>query len=290
MPRNVKLEEISLSKLGVGPNIRTHNVELELDDLAINIHAVGQSQAILVYPLSDGSGNYEVLEGQRRLNAFAQLDEAYPNQGFDKILAMVIDEPDTINIKKSISLGANITQLPMTIDDIQKNVVDLWKDLSNMKLVAETYGISEKTAKKYVKGARLNQRLLDATTSGEITDDPEMALDFIMEAADLINWSKDNDISDEKVIKTAKTFASKTRAEVVDIIGEMQKDPEMDVDEAVAAVKNEPKSVVRKIVLAPEDDVNLIDYAKTSNQKPEKAASKILSASLKQLVPKTDEE
>ena len=289
MSRNVNLEEIPLSKLGVGPNIRTHNVELELDNLATNIHAVGQSQAILVYQLSDGSGNYEVLEGQRRLNAFDQLNEAYPNQGYDKILAMVVDEPETINLKKSISLGANITQLPMTIDDIQKNVVELWKDLSNMKLVAETYGISEKTAKKYVKGARLNQRLLDGTTSGEIDDDPEIALGLIMEAADLINWSKENEVSDEKVLKTAKIFASKSRSEVVDITEEMKKDPEMDVEVAATTVSTKPKSISRKIVLAPEDDSNLIDYAKTSKQKPEIAASKILSASLKQLVPKTDE-
>ena len=70
---------------------------MELDDLATNIHAVGQSQAILVYLLSDGSGNYEVLEGQRRLNAFDQLNQKFPDQGYDKILALVREEPETEN-------------------------------------------------------------------------------------------------------------------------------------------------------------------------------------------------
>jgi len=286
----MKLEKIKLEKLGVGPNIRTHNTDMELDDLATNIHAVGQSQAILVYPLSDGSGNYEVLEGQRRLNAFDQLNAKFPDQGYDEILALVRDEPETENVKKSISLGANITQLPMTIDDIQKAVVELWKDLSNMKLVAETYGISEKTAKKYVRGARLNDTLLNATTSGAVTDDPEDALDHVMEAADLINWTKDNDVSDEKVIKTAKTLASKTRSEAVDIIGVIEKDPSMDIEEAVDIATNTPKAKTRRLVLAPEDDLNLVNYAKTAKQKPEVAAANILTNRLKQLVPKTDEE
>ena len=47
---------------------------MELDDLATNIKSRGQLQAILVYKKSDGSGEYEVLEGQRRLNAFDILN------------------------------------------------------------------------------------------------------------------------------------------------------------------------------------------------------------------------
>ena len=36
MPNKLELFEIPLEKLGVGPNIRKHNIEMELDDLAIN--------------------------------------------------------------------------------------------------------------------------------------------------------------------------------------------------------------------------------------------------------------
>ena len=287
-----KLEEIQLEKLGVPKeNLRIHNADMELDDLGINIHAVGQSQPILVFPLSDGSGNYEVLEGQRRLNAFDQLNQKYPNQGYDKILVVVRPEPESSNKKKAISLGANITQLPMTLDDIQKGVIELYLTLSNMKLVAEEYGISEKTAKRYVRSARLNERLQNATLSGEISDDPEVALDFTMEAVDLLNWTTNGEVSDEKVIKTAKTFASKTASERGDIIDELKKDPEQDVDEIAEKIKDRPtKQKTRKIVLPPESDKDLVTYAKQKTQKPEAAAADILIKSLKQLVSQTNDE
>ena len=292
MKIDYKLEQIALEKLGVPPeNLRLHNTDLELDDLEINIHAVGQSQPILVYPLSNSSGHYEILEGQRRLNAFDRLNQKYPNIGYDKILAMVRSEPENSNRKKAISLGANITQLPMTLDDIQKGVIDLWMINSNMKLVAEEYGISEKTAKKYVKGARLSQRLQNATTSGEITTDPEDALDYIMSAVDLLNWTKINDVSEDKVIKTAKAFASKTRSEVGDIMAEMKKDPDQDIDIIVEKIRDQPtKQKTRKIILPPETDGDLVKYAKLKSQKPEAAAAGILIEELKKLVSQTNDE
>lgn len=293
MTTDFKSDFIPLEKLGVPrENLRLHNTDLELDDLAINIRAVGQSQPILVYPLSGDSGNYEILEGQRRLNAFDRLNQKYPNQGYDKIYATIRPEPENSNKKMAISLGANITQLPMTLDDIQKGVISLWNTLSNMKLVAEEYGISEKTAKKYVKSARLNERLQAATTSGEVCDEPEEALDFIMEAVDLLNWTKDNDnVSEEKIIKTAKTFASKTLAVKGDIISELKKDPTRDPEEIAKEVENKPtKQKTRHIILPPETDRDLVTYGKQKQKKPEAAAAEILIDRLKQLVSQTNDE
>ena len=291
----IAMKEISLEKLGVPPwNLRKHNTELELDDLAINIKANGQAQPILVYEVPDKPETYEVLEGQRRLNAFDQLDTKYHGEGYDKILAVIRVAPESIDKAKAISLGANICQLPMTIDDIQKGVIDLWTTLSNMKLVAEEFGISEKTAKKYVKGARLNQRLQSATTSGEICEDPEEALDHVMEAVDLLHWKKDDGkISEEKIIKAAKTFAEKTKADAADVKGELEKDPDQTIEDAVKAAEGKPKerkARSHRIVLPPDDDENLTKYAKTAGKKPAAAAADVLIQRLKQLVPQTDED
>lgn len=287
-----KLDYIPLKKLGVPPeNLRLHNTDLELDDLEINIRANGQAQPILVYPLSDGSGNYEVLEGQRRLNAFDRLNQKYPKEGWNEIEVVIRSEPEDSNKKMAISLGANITQLPMTLDDIQKGVISLWQTLSNMKLVAEQYGISEKTAKKYVKGARLNERLHNATTSGEVCADPEDALDHLMEAVDLLNWTIGGNVPEDKVIKTAKTFASKTRSETGDIIEEIKKDPSQDIDDIVDKIKDKPtKQKTRKIILPPESDEDLITYAKQNTQKPEVAAAEILVDRLKHLVSQSNDD
>ena len=292
MTRKLELISIPLDKLGVGENIRKHNIEMELDDLAINIKSRGQLQAILVYKKSDGSGEYEVLEGQRRLNAFDILNQKYPEDGYGEIQALLTDDPGSADQKKSISLGANICQLSMTVDDIQLAVLDLWNQVSNMKLVAEEYGISEKTARKYVKGARLNDRLLNAVNGGEIDDDPEVSLDMIMEAVDLFNWTEKNDVSDDKVIEAAKTFAKKTHADKAEIIDEWQKDPEQELEEVIEAIKDNPeerKPKAVRLVLPPESDVRLDAYSKSRKKKRSEAASEILVDQLKKLVSSDDE-
>ncbi len=291
MNSSLELLEISLEKLGVGPNIRKHNIEMELDDLAINIRANGQTQPILVYKKKD-LDEYEVLEGQRRLNAFDILNTKYPTDGYDKIYAVLTAEPENDNKKMSISLGSNMTQLSMTIDDIQVAVIKLWKELSNMKLVAEEYGISEKTAKKYVRGARLNERLQNATVSGEVCAEADEAIDHIMEAVDLFNWTKDNDVPDEKIIKAAKSFAEKTEADKQDLINEWEKDPERDQDEVEETVATTPgtrKPKSYRITLDPDSDDSLSKYSKSRNKKPGAAAAEIVIDQLKTLVPPSED-
>tara|TARA_Y100000590_G_C15530578_1_gene943010 strand:+ start:680 stop:967 length:288 start_codon:yes stop_codon:yes gene_type:complete len=67
---------------------------LGIEELAINIKAVGLLQPITVFQKSD-DGMYELVAGQRRLCAVRILNEKYPNEGFDKIQTIVIPEPET---------------------------------------------------------------------------------------------------------------------------------------------------------------------------------------------------
>ena len=288
------LKKISLEKLGVpAENLRRHNVDLEMDDLETNIHALGQSQAVLVYESSDSEGMYEVIDGQRRLNAFVNLNKKFPDGGYDKIYCMIRDEPADTDERKAISLGANTNSLQMTSDDIMQGVIDLYAVRSSMSYVAEKFGLTEKTVKKYVKGARLNDRLRKANVSGEITDDPDSALDAIMTAVDLLNWTSDNEVSDEKVIESAKIIANaKTKAEEGDIIEEIKKDPYQEVGEIPGKIKNKKtKTITRKLVLPPETDKQLVTYAKSGEikRKPEDAGALILISALKKLVSQDEE-
>lgn len=78
-----ELKLVSLDKLGVpSENLRKHNTDMELDDLATNIHALGQSQPLLVYASPDDPETYEVIDGQRRLNALDLLNQKYPDKGW----------------------------------------------------------------------------------------------------------------------------------------------------------------------------------------------------------------
>jgi ParB-like chromosome segregation protein Spo0J len=294
MSQERKLEKISLDKLGVpAENLRRHNVDLEMDDLETNIHVLGQSQAILVYESPDNEGMYEVIDGQRRLNAFVNLNKKYPDGGYDKIYAMIRDEPNDSDERKAISLGANYNSLEMTSDDTMQGVIDLYLVRSSMSYVAEKFGLTEKTVKKYVKSARLDERLRKAQVSGEITDDPDKALDAIMTAVDLLNWTEENEVSDDKVIESAKIIANaKTKAEEGDIIEEIKKDPYQEVGEIPGKIKNKKtKTITRKVVLPPETDKQLVTYAKSGEikRKPEDAGALILISALKKLVSQDEE-
>ena len=288
------LKQIPLDKLGVpAENLRRHNVDLEMDDLETNIHVLGQSQAILVYESPDNEGMYEVIDGQRRLNAFVNLNKKYPDGGYDKIYAMIRDEPNDSDERKAISLGANYNSLEMTSDDTMQGVIDLYLVRSSMSYVAEKFGLTEKTVKKYVKSARLDERLRKAQVSGEITDDPDKALDAIMTAVDLLNWTEENEVSDDKVIESAKIIANaKTKAEEGDIIEEIKKDPYQEVGEIPGKIKNKKtKTITRKVVLPPETDKQLVTYAKSGEikRKPEDAGALILISALKKLVSQDEE-
>lgn len=294
MSNSRTLKLVSLTQLGVPQeNLRKHNTDLELDDLATNILALGQSQPLLVFESSDEPDTYEVIDGQRRLNAFDLLNQKHPGKGFDKIYVMIRDAPKDSNMRKAISLGANITQLEMTSDDIQKGVIDLYLTHSNMKLVAEEFGITEKTAKKYVKSARLNPRLRKAQLSGEIDSDPEVALDCLMEAVDLVNWTESNDVDDEKAIKAAQILArTKTKDEAEAFKEEISKDPDQDMDEVAKKVKDGIIThITRKVILPPETDKDLVTYAKLCEvkKKPEEAAAIILIQALQKLVSQEDD-
>jgi predicted transcriptional regulator len=264
-----------------------------MDDLETNIHALGQSQAVLVYESPDQEGMYEVIDGQRRLNAFVNLNKKFPDGGYDKIYAMIRDEPADTDERKAISLGANTNSLQMTSDDIMQGVIDLYGVRSSMSYVAEKFGLTERTVKKYVKGARLNKRLRQANVSGEITDNPDKALDAIMTAVDLLNWTSENEVSDDKVIESAKIIANaKTKSEEGDIIEQIQKDPEQDLRDIPGKLKDkQSKQVIRKLTLPPETDKQLVTYAKSGEIKikPEDAGSLILISTLKKLVSQDEE-
>ena len=64
----------------------------DLKDLIENIKSHGLLQPIIVCQKSDAK-EYVLLVGQRRLLAFVELNKKYPGEGWDKIPAIVIDEP-----------------------------------------------------------------------------------------------------------------------------------------------------------------------------------------------------
>lgn len=203
-----KFEYVSLDEIKVQKhNVRIHDIDQGIEDLAENIRANGLLQPIAAYYDSERS-YYVILTGQRRLNAFHYLNEQYPNEGFEKIQCKIIAEPETDEKKKALSLAENITQLPMTNPDLIKAVTDLYNVYGDYEMVQQEFGISKRMVDKYVRLSRLPERLKTAIQEGEIHPNPKKAENAAVRAVDALQYTKNGQVSVDTVLEMAKEMAN----------------------------------------------------------------------------------
>ncbi len=198
----IPLDKIKVQKY----NVRRHDIDLGTEDLAINIKANGLLQPIAAF-LDSEKDVYVILTGQRRLNAYHYLNDKYPGKGFDKIKCILIDEPETDQKKMSLSLAENITQLPMTNSDLVRSVTDLFNTYHDYDMVREEFGLSKYMIDKYVRLARLPDRLKAAVNDGEISPNPKISENAALAAVDALQYTKGGDRSADEVLLMAKALA-----------------------------------------------------------------------------------
>jgi len=198
----ISLDEIKVQK----HNVRKHNIDDGIEDLAISIKTFGLLQPITVFHDSE-AGIYVILAGQRRLNAHHWLDEKYPGKGWDKIKCLEIDEPETREEKMGLSLAENVTQVQMTNNDLITAVTDLYNVYNDYDKVQEQFGLTRYMVDKFVRLARLPDRLKEAINQGEIHSMPKTAENAALRAVDALNWRKGGDVSADDVLELAIEYA-----------------------------------------------------------------------------------
>ena len=198
----IPINEIKVEK----HNVRLHDIDVGIEDLAASIRAVGLLQPITAYFNSENK-YYVILAGQRRFNAYNYLNEQYPDSGFDKIKCIVIDEPKTNEEKMSLSLAENITQLQMHNSDLVKAVTDLFNVYRDYDMVKEKFGLTKYMIDKYVRLARLPDRLKQAINEGAISPNDKKSENAAIRAVDALNWTKGGDVTEESVIELAVEYA-----------------------------------------------------------------------------------
>ena len=200
--KDIPLDNIKVQK----HNVRIHDIDQGIEDLAENIRANGLLQPIAAYYDSEQS-RYVILTGQRRLNAHDYLNKKYPGEGFDKIQCKVIPEPETDDKKKALSLAENITQLPMTNPDLIKAVTDLYNVYGDYEMVQQEFGITKKMVDTYVRLSRLPEVLKTAIQEGEIHHDPKKAENAAIRAVNALQYTKNGSVPEERVLEMAREMA-----------------------------------------------------------------------------------
>lgn len=238
----LRFEEINLDDLYVGEsNVRTENVKVDLEILKEHIYVNGLLESIVVFAVDDLSedhdlyasrkgrkGKYEILAGQRRFTAFKELDNEHPGEGFDRIPCHVRTPPEDGFDAKAISIGENLTQLPMTLADSIDACDTLFKKYNDPKIVARKHGISVYLVNKYVKFARLAPSIQN--NLGKIHKSPKTAMNLALEATDAI----DCDNNDPESVNKALNLAIR--------LGEKKKESKDDYNRLKQAAEENPKA------------------------------------------------
>jgi ParB/RepB/Spo0J family partition protein len=198
----IPIDQIKIQKF----NVRKKDIQTGIEDLGASIKANGLLQPITVF-LDSENNRYVILAGQRRFNAHVYLNDEFPGQGFDKIKAIEIPEPESDQEKMSLSLAENLTQLPMQDIEKVKAVTDLWNTYHDYDIVKEKYGLTKYMIDKYVKLARLPQEVIDAINEGEIHSNPKTAELSALRAVNALNYTKGGEVDEKFVVEMAKEYA-----------------------------------------------------------------------------------
>ena len=265
---NRNLEDIPLNKICSESSSGSPRefIENNIDDLKENIRSLGLVQPITVYYHST-TNCYEVLSGYRRLEAYVALNEENPNDGYDAIPSIVVDEPETADSRKAMSLAENLSRVNLSADDLVKQVSDLYNMYRDYDLVQQEFGLTKHMINKYVRLARLPKRLVEAINEGEISPNTKAAENAAIRAVDALNWQKDGDVNIEDVLEFAKSIA---KGDIQ--INILEEEAKKDGTVAEIIDRAAKKSVKEKISLKLSTDLSnkIKEIAKLMNMDPEK--------------------
>lgn len=202
-----RFESIPISQIRIDKfNVRKKDIQLGMDELKQSIIVFGLMQPITVY-FDTAKDMYVIIAGQRRFNTYVILNEENPNEGYDKIEAKIIEEPETEELKKALSLTENLTQVQMVNTDVVRAVTDLYNIYRDYDIVKEKYALTPYMIDKYVSLSRLPKRLIEAIDEGEISPNNKSAELAAIRAVNALNWTKGGDVNVEDVLAFAKEYA-----------------------------------------------------------------------------------
>ena len=158
----MKLEHINLENLKISPlNVRKHGT-CKGDDLIPSIKAMGIIQPLLVRPNCEG---FEVVAGQRRLNALQQIAK---DEIVDDVPCLVMEDGDDAKAIEA-SLTENIARLPMDEIDQYKAFSALSKEGSSVEDIAAHFGVTAKLVTQRLAIANIIDPILNAYRREEIS-------------------------------------------------------------------------------------------------------------------------
>lgn len=165
----MNLQHINIENLKISPlNVRKHG-QTTGEDLIPSIKAVGLIQPLLVRPTCEptrGEG-FEVVAGQRRLNALQQIAK---DETVEAVPCLVMDEGDDAKAIEA-SLTENIARLPMDVIDQFEAFHALTQQGLSVAEIAQHFGVTERLVNQRLAIANLYEPIRNAFRREDIGGD-----------------------------------------------------------------------------------------------------------------------
>lgn len=239
----MELREIGLSKIKVGEaNVRKHDREVELDDLAKSIERWGVLQPVVVFPRDD---RFELIVGQRRLLACKRL-------GKKNIPAVVVKMPDEVDAK-ILSVSENIQRTELNYADQAEVVGFLYEHCGkSVAKVAKLLGKSQPYVSDYLK--------IDQCAPPEVK---KMLANKDIGRVDATKVARIAGDDAKKAVELAKHIKQLTKNEKKHLVDLGRRKPELPAPELLRQAKRRRVSTTLVIPLVPALD-HALEEASTS--------------------------
>ena len=237
MSKVLEYRELPLADLLIDKGqVRTRNVDKEVDALAESIRRQGLLQPIVVCKAEE-AGKWEILSGQRRYLAHKLLKRESINTA---VLDARVDETEA----KAISITENLVRRNLSGPELIDGITFLYNKYGNAKAVHEATGIPYPDVRQYVKYPRLSTGLKKLVEKGDVD------LKVALSAQDLAE-RLDGKVGERDLGKLAKGMDAMSRAQRMRFAKTAAASPDVSVEELLAGADAPAEEVSQIIVTLP---------------------------------------
>jgi ParB family transcriptional regulator, chromosome partitioning protein len=241
--------------------VRTRDVEKDLEELVDNIRVNGQLQPIVVSPTGE-DGYFEIIAGQRRWLAMQRLQ-------FEVISAIVLtDAPDEMSAR-AMSLSENMIRRDVGEKDLIDACTALYRRYGSMKIVAEELGLPYNRVRELVKYERLRPELQRRVDSGTLDISSGLRIENYLDSNEL-----DSDELDS-LVDAVKDMTAAQQRHFLEHGAGGQIDSSSNADVGLSSIDQIHQIIV---TLRRTDHQRLKVWAKSQGLNQDAAASKIIRA------------
>ena len=220
-----RFEELDIDDLVLDRfQIRTTNTGDGIDELAESIKEFGLINPIIVCRSKRQGDQWEVVCGQRRLLAHKKI-------GAHTIHAGVIDRELTFYEGTIVSANENVHQLKMSRPDLVDLCERLFLRYGTMTAVAEKTKVPYHVVRKYVRLARLNEKLR------RMVENREIDLDIAVKAQDAVGGDLEEALEFVQVLQRSDNDLRKKILQI------KKENPSIDAVAAEKAAEQAPDDV-----------------------------------------------